>query len=1057
LAVACYSAGFHAQAQQLQVLQHQVRSQVLNHQVGLYGVMPQDQQLHASIILPLRNQAALQSLLGRLYDPTSPDYRHFLSVAEFTKQFGPTEADFQAVVAFAQANGLTVTDLPANRLLVPIAGTVAQVNAALHVQMNVYVHPTEKRNFFSPDREPSLALSVPVAHIGGLDDFSLPQPMSVVRPNGVLGASVNGSGPGSSYLGSDMRAAYYGGTTLDGNGQAVGLVEFGGYALSDVNLTFSNAGQTYNVPVNNVLLDGATGGTSSYYGAAEQVLDIVQAIGMAPGLSQVRVYIGQGNDDPTVLNSMASENLAKQISCSWAWLPADPTVDDAFFQEMAAQGQSFFTASGDYGAYDTAISPYSYPADDPYVTAVGGTHLTTSGAAGTWLSESVWNSNGAGSGGGISPNGIAIPSWQAGLASTANGGSTTLRNVPDVAMEADFDNYDCAGGVCSGTYAGTSFAAPRWAGYMALVNQQAVENGTVPNGGLGFINPALYQLAQAASTSGDFHDITVGNNDTGNQPTWFSAVPGYDLTTGWGSANGQNLINDLAGSQVPGFWIGSSQNPVAVTPGGTSTSTLYVTDAGGFSGSVNLAVSSALPAGVTATFSTNPVTSSTVLTLAASTSAPSANQVVTITGTSGTLTANTNITVAVHAPSFALVASPAAIGVNPGATGTSTVYVQSLYGFSGAVSLAVSGLPAGVTATLTPVSNGTSTLTVVASSSAVNSTSMLTITGTSGSLSATTTVALTVHGPTFLVYGQNVSLGAGTSGSGVVEILDEYGFTGSVTLTASGLPTGVTASFSPNPTTGYSTVTFTATSAASLGQSVVTITGTSGTVTASTTVLLSIFAPTFTLAAYGVNMGQGSTATSNVYIYPEYGFAGSVSLSVSGLPSGVTASFSPNPTTGTSSVLTFTASSSASVGQSVVTITGTSGTQTVKTTLALAVFAPSFTLTTATTVSIGQGTTANTSVYVYPVYGFTGAVTFSVSGLPSGVTALWTPNPVNVAAGTYQSAGTLTLSASSAAKAGSYPLTITGVSGSQSVTASLTLGVFAPTFTLWAPKRPARP
>jgi subtilase family serine protease len=1048
LAVAGYSGGFHARAQQLQVIQHQVRAQVLDRQVGLYGPMALDQQMHASILLPLRNQAELQSLLGRLYDPTSPDYRHFLSVAEFTKEFGPTESDFEAVVAFAQANGLAVTDRPANRLLVPIAGTVAQVNAAFHVQMNVYVHPTEKRNFFSPDREPSLALAVPVAHIGGLDDFSLPRPMSILRPNGVLAASVNGSGPGGSYLGSDMRAAYYGGTTLDGNGQAVGLLEFGGYDPNDVNLTFSNAGQTYNVPINHVLLDGASAGTSGYYGDAEQVLDIVQAIGMAPGLSQVRVYIGLGGDDPTVLNSMASENIAKQISCSWSWRPVDATVDDAFFEEMAAQGQSFFTASGDDGAYDAAISPFFYPAEDAYVTAVGGTHLTTTSAGGGWLSETVWNSGGGGSGGGISQDGIAIPSWQAGLATTANGGSTTLRNVPDVAMEGDFDNYACAAAVCSGGYAGTSFAAPRWAGYMALVNEQAVESGTAPNGGLGFINPALYQLAQAASTSGDFHDVTVGNNDTDNQPTWFSAVPGYDLTTGWGSANGQNLINDLAGSQVPGFWIESSQNPIAVTPGGTSTATLYVTDAGGFSGSVNLAVSSALPTGVTASFSANPVTSSTVLTLTASASAPSAYQAVTITGTSGTLTANTNVTVAVHAPSFALVASPAAIGINPGAMYTTTVYVQSLYGFTGAVSLAVSGLPAGVTVTLSPVSNGTSALTVVAASSAVNSTSTLTITGTSGALTATTTVALTVHGPTFLVYGTNVSLGAGSSGSGFVEVLGEYGFTGSVNFTASGLPAGVTASFSPNPTTGTSTVTFTAASTASLGQSVVTITGTSGTLSASTTILVGIYAPTFTLAAYGVSMGQGATATSYVYISPEYGFAGSVQLSISGLPSGVTASFSPNSVTGTTSVLTFTASSSATVGQTVLTITGTSGSQTVKTTMVLSVFAPTFTLSTVSAVAIGQGASANTSVSVYPAYGFTGPVTFSVSGLPSGVTALWTPNPVNVT--TYLGTGTLTLSASSTAKAGSYPVTITGVSGGQSATTTFTLGVYAPTFTLSA-------
>ena len=290
------------------------------------------------------------------------------------------------------------------------------------------------------------------------------------------------------------------------------------------------------------------------------------------------------------------------------WL--DLTADDVFFQEMAAQGQSFFTASGDSGAFDAAISPYFYPGEDQYVTAVGGTHLTTSGAAGSWVSETVWNSEGDGSGGGISPDNISIPSWQVGLATTANGGSTTLRNVPDVAMEGDFDNYSCSFGACNGGWAGTSFASPRWAGFrLALVNQQAVESGNAPSGGLGFINPAIYRLAQGTGTvtssATDFHDITVGNNDTENQPLWFNAEVGYDLTTGWGSANGQNLINDLAGPQVPGFWLDSSQSTVGVNPGGTATATLSIITWCGriHSGSVNLAVSSALPTGVTASFS----------------------------------------------------------------------------------------------------------------------------------------------------------------------------------------------------------------------------------------------------------------------------------------------------------------------------------------------------------------------------------------------------------------------------------------------------------------------
>ena len=350
--------------------------------------------MSVSIVLPLRNQSGLTSLLNQLYDPSSPNYHHFLSVAEFTAQFGPTAEEYQAVVSFAQANGLTVTDTPANRLIVPVTGSVAQFNQAFNVTMKVYQHPTENRTFYSPDREPSLNLGVRVAHIFGLNNFSLPHPLLSPATSGQAIANVLGSGPGGSYLGSDMRAAYYGGTTLTGTGQAVGILEFGGYNLSDVNATFTNAGQTYSVPINNVLLDGATGAPAGM--DAEQVLDIVQAISMAPGLSQVRVYIGAATfvDDANIFNSMATENIAKQISVSWGWVPDDPGTDDVFFQGLLREGRAIFAASGDAAAFDAAISPYFYPGEDVYVTAVGATHLNTNGIGGTWLSEAAWNSAG---------------------------------------------------------------------------------------------------------------------------------------------------------------------------------------------------------------------------------------------------------------------------------------------------------------------------------------------------------------------------------------------------------------------------------------------------------------------------------------------------------------------------------------------------------------------------------------------------------------------------------------------------------------------------------------
>ncbi|MGA9669949.1 MAG: chitobiase/beta-hexosaminidase C-terminal domain-containing protein, partial [Terracidiphilus sp.] len=635
--------------------------------------LPSTQRMNFSIVLPLRNQKLLTAFLNRLYDPSSPDYRHFLSVTEFTDQYAPSAQDYQAVVDFARARGFTVTASPANRLVVPISGTVDQIQRAFNVSMKLYQHPTENRTFFSPDREPSVPSSLNVAHIAGLNNYSLPQSMAVREDtaHAFSSASIQGSGPGGSYLSSDMRAAYYGGAALTGSGQTVALLQFDGYNIGDVVSSFDGAasatasggnyvltytpitgGTTYTIPIENVLVDGATGKPGQFYppaNDAEQVLDIVQAVGMAPGLSHVRVYIG--NSDADILNAMASDtqNLAKQISISWAWYPDDPTTDDVFFEEFAAQGQSVFVASGDYGAYSPSV-PYYYPAEDAWVTAVGGTTLATNGAAGALIAETAWDQ----SGGGISPDGIPFPTWQAGVANSSNGASSTLRNIPDVAMEADFDNYDCNMGGCAGGWAGTSFAAPRWAGFIALVNQQAAAALDPP---LGFLNPWIYSTGASSSYGSDFHDIAVGKNNF--EPGYgFYAVPGYDLVTGWGSPAGVNLINGMAPKASVGFQLSTSASSLTIDPGSSGTTTIAVIDQGGFAGGVNLSVTSSLPTGITASFSTNPTTRSSVLTISAGISVVTQCYLVTITGTSGSHSATTYVTV--DTPSNAVViTSPA--------------------------------------------------------------------------------------------------------------------------------------------------------------------------------------------------------------------------------------------------------------------------------------------------------------------------------------------------------------------------------------------------------------
>jgi uncharacterized repeat protein (TIGR01451 family) len=507
------------------------------------GQLPAATEMKLAIGLPLRNQAALTNLLQQLYDPASPNYRHYLTPEEFTAQFGPTEQDYQKVISFAQASGLRVTQTHGNRMLVDVSGNAADIEKAFHVSLRTFPHPAETRNFFAPDVEPTVAADLPVLHVSGLNNYIVPRPLLHKVPPSQAGPAL-GSGPSGSYLGNDFRNAYAPGVTLTGAGQMVGLLQFdSGFYQSDIT-TYELLAGLPDVPVQAVLLNGYNGGPGS---ANDEVsLDIEMAIAMAPGLSKIYVFEGSTTDD--ILNAMAASNQVKQLSASWSY-PID-SVTEQIFQQFAAQGQSFFNASGDYDSWAGFSSVYP-PCDDPRITIVGGTTLSTANSA--WASETVWNwgidrgsaYDGIGSGGGISTV-YTIPSWQTNMNMTANKGSTTRRNLPDVALTAD-NVYVIYGGGQAGAFGGTSASTPLWAGFMAMVNQQAVANGQPT---IGFLNPAIYALAKGPNYNNLFHDITTGNNRWSASPDRFDAVSGYDLCTGWGTPNGNNLITALAGAVV---------------------------------------------------------------------------------------------------------------------------------------------------------------------------------------------------------------------------------------------------------------------------------------------------------------------------------------------------------------------------------------------------------------------------------------------------------------------------------------------------------------------------
>jgi len=719
---------------------HHVREATLNGEARSLGRLPATEPMRLVMVLPLRRQVALERFLKELYDPYSPSYRHFLTVEEFTARFGPSQQDYDAVIRFAETHGLTVVGTSRNRVNLDVTGSVSSIEEAFHLTLGVYQYPTENRFFYAPDREPTPDLAVRLWHISGLDNYSIPRPALMRREEGrdAKPAATTGSGPSASFLGSDMRAAYYGGS-LTGSGQSLGLLEYYGTDLSDLNAYYKNVGQTNNVPITLDSTDGTS--KSCVYPSCddtEQTLDMTQALGMSPGLSSLVMYIG--STDSAIFNAMATASpLNAQLSSSWTWSPADPSNDNPYFEEFAAQGQNLFQAAGDSGKWTS--SSEIYPSDDVYVTSVGGTDLETSSAAGPWASETAWVDGG----GGISPDKFAIPSWQTAAASGCSSCSQTYRNGPDVSANANFTFYVCADQTtCTANeYGGTSFATPMWAGYLALVNQQAVANG---NRVLGFINPSLYPIGSGSSYDTDFHDITSGSNG-------YSATTGYDLATGWGSPNGSGLISSLAGSSsTPGFSLSASPASVPVVQGNSGQSTITSTVTGGFDGVITL-TASGQPTGVTVTFSPGSITGAgtSTMTIAVASSTATGTYKITVTGTSGSTveTTTVSLTVTGTSPNFTISASPTSISAARGSSGRSTITTAISGGFNAAITLSASGEGSANSVTFSPSSiaapgSGTATMTVKVGNNARTGNHTITITGTGGGVTHTTTVTLDV-------------------------------------------------------------------------------------------------------------------------------------------------------------------------------------------------------------------------------------------------------------------------------------------------------------------------
>ena len=571
------------------------------------GGVPLDTQISMAIALPLRNQPELRELLARIYDPADPNYGHYLTAQEFSDRFGPSQADYDAVKSYAESQGFAIAGTHPNRAILDVAGAAGTVGSAFAIHLQQY-QAKDGRTFYAPDNDPAMPSDIASRIIGvvGLDNAAVWHPHNQVISAGSAHMSPLqiGTGPGGALSPTDILTAYnLAGTTATGSGQVIGLFELDGYSASDIS-SYAGYFGLPSIPLKNVRIDGFSGRPGS--GADEVTLDIELQMALAPGASQIMVYEGPNSATGVIdtYNRIATDNTAKQISTSWGLsengaqsisTPPFLTSENNIFMQMASQGQTIFASSGDDGAYDNGSTlSVDDPASQPYMVGVGGTQLyVNSGEAYNY--ETTWNVNntisGGAGGGGISTV-WSIPSWQQGIASAA---SSTMRNVPDVSLNADqYTGYSIYFNGSWQIYGGTSCAAPLWAAFAARANQLRAANG---NPLLGFANPLIYQIAESSNYGSDFHDVTQGTN------LYFAAGPGYDNATGWGSFNGANLLADLSPASTP-------ESPTGVTAvAGNNQATVSFTAPTSTGGGVILSYTvTSSPGGITATGATSPIT-----------------------------------------------------------------------------------------------------------------------------------------------------------------------------------------------------------------------------------------------------------------------------------------------------------------------------------------------------------------------------------------------------------------------------------------------------------------
>ena len=938
----------------------------------------------ARMVLVLRadplQEAALEELLRAQHDAGSPYYHRWLTPAEFGKRFGISQHDLDRVTEWLRRYGFAVEEVPLSHRAVVFSGTAEQVKAAFQTSISKY--SVKGALHYANASAPTIpqALAAVVEGVVALHDFRS-VPMHVAAPQYTAANGAHFLMPQDWATIYDVGPLY--GQGLDGTGQSIAVLGRVDVALSDVRAFRTNAGLPPNDP--QMIVNGPDPGFPWCDDELESAMDVEWAGAIADNATIKFVTSKSGTSDGITLSAQyaVNHNVAPVVSLSYGLCEAAlGSAGNAFWNgtwaQAAAQGMSVFVSSGDGGAAG-CDSPSQTTAtqgrgvnglcSSPYSTCVGGTQFNdgynpgqywsaTNGAGQSsalgYIPESVWNesgwSGGLWAGGGGASIIYSKPGWQAAPGVPVDG----KRDIPDVSMHASIqDAYVVQ--VQGGTFyaSGTSAAAPSLASVMALVNEHS---GTAQ----GNANPVLYALANqqlSAHGAAVFHDVSSGNNSVPGV-TGFNAGTGYDEATGLGSVDAGLLVDHWNDGSTSSFTLTPSVSSVSVAAGSAAQVTLTTVAEGGFSSPVTLSVSGA-PTGVAVTFSSPTISAGAPVTATITTTAGAAAQssILTISGTGGGLKQTAAIALTVKAPpSFSLcVLGTTSLTLADGYSAAVKMSTVAGKGFKSALTFAVSGLPAGVTGSFAPASiaspgSGSSTLTLKAASGAATGAFTLTVREASGigSTQARRLIGLTVINPMFALTATSASATV-TSGGSTTFTLNTSGangFAAAIALTASALPKGVTAKFAPSsiasPGNGSSTLTLTAAATTVGGVYSLTVTGSGGGITKTQTLSLTVIAPSFTLTLGGtrVTVTRGGTIPITATTATVNGFAAAVTLTVSGLPKGVTASFTPasiaSPANG-SSTLTLKAASTALTGSSTLTVTAAGGGITKTQTLSLTV------------------------------------------------------------------------------------------------------------------------